>query len=489
MATFRRRNKSNSNDHGLPSGLVGTCPFIYKAEIMANDDFQSMGRLRVHIRELQSRRDNEDSWLVVQYCSPFAGATPIDGLGNNHTQFDQTQTSYGMWMIPPDIGNTVFVFFVNADVSRGYWFGGEYQTQMNNCVPDKFFETNYYSPLPAKYKSLPMPTADYNKRAPGIVAKTAKTTTKPMYTPYYKAIAAQGLIKDNVRGRTQSSAKRDTVSQVYGITTPGPINPKSINGKGRLGGHSFVMDDKEGSEHITLKTRSGAQIRIDETNGLIYVINKRGTAWIQLDADGNGDMFFANDFSVRALRDINLRADRDVNIESGRNINISALKDYASAPGGNISAPGGGSGGKVNVRAYDVVQVKADQSITLDTPKSFYAKTGENINLKAGVDGHFQATGLLNLKADSALHAGGVSLVSLKGALVAIDGMTNVNNGMSVDPTASPELAPSVKEPAGKTNVLKTFTDEYNIDRNTQDIQTTVERLPTFEPCPEHTVK
>ncbi|HAI38899.1 MAG TPA: hypothetical protein DCM40_12650, partial [Maribacter sp.] len=84
---------------------------------------------------------------------------------------------------------------------------------------------------------------------------------RPVLTHIAETLFAQGLIKDKIRGVTSSSARRETPSQVFGISTPGPIDHKgqfappntdavnrhgAVGGKfahSRLGGHSFVMDD------------------------------------------------------------------------------------------------------------------------------------------------------------------------------------------------------------------------------------------------------
>jgi hypothetical protein len=142
------------------------------------------------------------------------------------------------------------------------------------------------------------------------------------------------------------------------MLTPGPKNPDA-KGK-RLGGSQFVMDDGEGSEHIRIRTKSGAQFLVDETNGLVYAINKLGTSWMQMDAEGNFDIYAAKSMSVRSVEDINFRADNDINIEAGRNIVIKAAKDKVPVPDtgipietAEVGAPGSGDGGDIIIEAYN----------------------------------------------------------------------------------------------------------------------------------------
>mgnify|MGYP004173768169 CR=1 FL=1 len=42
-----------------------------------------------------------------------------------------------------------------------------------------------------------------------------------------KLLIDQGLANDNVRGNTTSSARRESPSQVFGISTPGPLDKTS----------------------------------------------------------------------------------------------------------------------------------------------------------------------------------------------------------------------------------------------------------------------
>ena len=181
--------------------------------------------------------------------------------------------------------------------------------------------------------------------------------------PATETLIAQGLIRDEIRGTTSSSARRETPSQVFGISTPGPIDyegqktnrRESINRHGkiykdsgdefdfsnvahsRLGGQIFVMDDgtpaiREGNttktpiqnELIRLRTRSGAQLLLHNSEELVYITNNNGSAWIEFTADGKIDVYAKDSVSFHTANDFNFRADRDINMEAARNINIKA---------------------------------------------------------------------------------------------------------------------------------------------------------------------
>lgn len=311
------------------------------------DDKKRMGRLWVWIPEFTSLKDDEHGWILCSYCSPFAGSTSReDTSADSMEAFESTQQSYGFWAVPPDIGNEVIVIFPSGHIKHAVWIGALYKEFGNKMVPGVPADGNNFV---TNGKNLPI--AEYNKNRSDVA--DPMDITRPGHTTRIDGISNQGLINDPVRGLTTSSAQRESPSEVFGILTPGARDPDSNK---RMGGSSFVMDDAIGSEHITLMTKSGAKIKIDETNEMIYIINKPGTAWVQLDKEGNVDIFGAQSISMRAQKNINLRADGDINIEAGNNVNIKAAKDSKD---GEIVGEGEGSGGIVVIEAHKDVEILA----------------------------------------------------------------------------------------------------------------------------------
>jgi hypothetical protein len=160
---------------------------------------------------------------------------------------------------------------------------------------------------------------------------------------------------------------------VFGISTPGPLDRRKGAKKAkigsnqsqspsavpvsRMGGTQFIMDDghdgkiRESSaatgpmkyvdvvgggkgdsnipynEHFRVRTRTGHQILMHNSEDLIYIGNARGTAWIELTSNGKIDIYSRDSISIHTENDLNIRADRDINMEAGRNFNLSAGAD------------------------------------------------------------------------------------------------------------------------------------------------------------------
>jgi GH24 family phage-related lysozyme (muramidase)/uncharacterized protein (DUF2345 family) len=321
--TNLRSTKTLQNEKQAPLGRMSPYYGVYVGLIKDASDVQRNGRLKVWVPELGTAPEEVQGWIIVSYCTPFAGATNNETTSRSDlSSFEGTQTSYGLWMVPPDVNTKVVVMFLNGDPSKGIWMGCLYDQFMNNMVPGMASSANTY-----QYNGKDVPAAEYNKWDSTTVVPDA--TKKPYEATKFKGLGNQGLITDNSKGTTTSSARREAPSAVYGILTPGPVIDKTASPANirRKGGSSLIMDDGESSEYVQLATKSGAQIRLDETNGFVYLINRDGTAWVQMDQHGNIDIFGATNISMRAQRDFNIRADRNINIEAGQNIFMKAAKD------------------------------------------------------------------------------------------------------------------------------------------------------------------
>jgi hypothetical protein len=345
---------------------VSPGPFL--ARVVSHADPTYMGGLQVQLEhETGNNKSSTTELHPVKYMSPFAGQTSVDFIGKEPDDYDNTQKAYGMWMVPPDVGTTVVVIFIDGDPKKGYWIGCVPDRRMNFSVPGNAATEFVVEDSKATDKTR-VPVAEYNKIAQ---ATTADPTVilKPA-SPLEQVFDTQGLLEDDIRGITTSSARRETPSAVFGISTPGPIDKQGKKAKigkaeyligegayvSRLGGTTFVMDDgddkyirkttaSEGppeyeaieqlgegetptgdqsiphNELVRIRTRTGHQILLHNSEDLIYIGNARGTAWIELTSDGKIDIFSEDSISVRTKQDFNFFCDRDFNLEVGRNFN------------------------------------------------------------------------------------------------------------------------------------------------------------------------
>lgn len=540
LNTNARTVSTTQNEKFQPMGRTSTLFGVFAGYVKRADDVQKMGRLQVWIPEFGSAPDEEAGWITVSYCSPFAGATNVNTTSKSDIKsFDETQTSYGMWMVPPDIDNQVLIMFINGDAARGIWFGSMFGQFANNMIPGMAADTNTY-----QYPGQPVPAAEYNKWDKRVTQPDS--ATKPFEETKFKGLGNQGLITDQSRGITNSSARRESPSNVFGILTPGPVIDKNVSPDKvrRKGGSSFIMDDGDGTEYVQLTTKSGAQIKIDETNGFVYLINRDGTAWVQMDQYGDIDIFGARNISMRAQRDINLRADRNINIEAGQDVFIKAAKDTAQSvtnftydvnniprketiPVWSYVGEGKGTGGSIVLQSLNNLQSTSqkgafittiDDDVNIKAGNAFNLQTitgGQNFSSKLGIK--LTTNGALDLAATGNIRVGSndtISVVGTQGVVVcsetSVDITTHLNaltvssntiahdgekldggyqgtKSAEVPMSAAPANPAAIKPMIDKINILATWSDpDSKFKRNSQTLQTTITRFPTYEPCPEH---
>jgi hypothetical protein len=351
---------SNENNRSNEKSGAKVDPGPHLARVVRSEDNKYMGTLHVQLlRDVGNIPNSEGSTYPVKYLSPFYGVTNIDHVGKNNT-YNDTQKSYGMWMVPPTEGGIVVVMFIEGDTSNGFWLGCVQDEYMNFMIPG-IAATELNTKIPPSKE----PVAEYNKKITTGDQPDATQIKKPVH-PFTGVLATQGLSTDEIRGTTTSSARRESPSNVFGISTPGPVDRLSGSARGavgtkensvqgsfvsRLGGTTLVMDDGDenylrkghasetassyapvgnpsGSKDIPhnelfrIRTRTGHQILMHNSEDLIYIGNARGTTWIELTSNGKIDIFAEDSISIHTKNDLNISADRDINMKAGRNVNL-----------------------------------------------------------------------------------------------------------------------------------------------------------------------
>ena len=355
-------------------------PGPYEALVVSHLDPKRMGTLQVELlKNTAAGNQSEQSGQIVtvQYMTPFAGVTPINAT-TTKDDFQGTQKSYGMWMVPPSPGTKVLVMFAEGNIARGYWIGCIQDTYQNWMTPDPWAGSEYNNVDSTKK----LPVGEYNKRLSSGLGTNPSNYQKPVNTDFYTILGRQGLVDDDIRGSANSSGRRNIPSSVFGISTPGPRDkrdgaPQSSVGTSEsstqtftsiLGGSSFVMDDGDEryirnsaaasdamvytdiiadpqattgiktipkGECVRLRTRTGHQILMHNSEDLIYIGNAKGTSWIEMTANGKIDIFAQDSISIRTQVDLNISADRDINMTAARDINYNAGRDYKLTVGQN----------------------------------------------------------------------------------------------------------------------------------------------------------
>lgn len=306
---------------------------IYVGIVKDNKDVEGMGRLRVWIPEFGGKPGNPDSWITVSYASPFAGATNAVENVIGGKQQNQTQLSYGFWMVPPDLENYVLVCFAGGDLIRGYWFACLYQQNMNHMVPG--IPLNVSTQDGINSQILP-PVSEYNKRDEGIDVRDPK---RPKYEPLHFGLDIQGLYSDPERGPSTTGARRGRPERSGQTSSPGDV--ARVYGFLTPGGNTINIDEDPDNEFIRLRTKTGVQIVLHETTGYIYMNSKLGNSWFELSDEGI-NFYTAGNFNVRAEGSINMHADNNIQLNAvkafhahAENATLKAENRYTTHSGSN----------------------------------------------------------------------------------------------------------------------------------------------------------
>jgi predicted chitinase len=449
-------------------------PGPYVARVTNLKDTMYMGRVEVVLEKgFVGDLSLQSQTYPVKYLSPFYGVTNVAFEGTDPRKFDDVQKSYGMWMVPPDIGTRVLVIFVDGDPNQGYWIGCIADQFQNHMIPGiAASKHTHMSPEEElKYGTKNVPVAEFHKRSNKDFLDPS-SQKKPIH-PFADRLLAQGLLLDDVRGVTSSSARREIPSSVFGISTPGPIDPDGKKGLvgyenkvsvpvSRLGGTQFVMDDGDENgqnELVRIRTRTGHQILMHNSSDLIYIANSKGTSWIELTSNGKIDIYAKDSVSIHTENDFNFRADRDVNIEAGRNINMNAFSG-------------------IELNCIDRFNLICDR----DGKLAF----GGNANLLASSDIKFQAGATTNISSEGAMRISTGATMNFGAAGEIISSASAIHqNGPAADAAAAPDTPtklelfslPNRSNDAGWSNGK--FYKAGNID-------SIMQRVPTHEPWDHH---
>ena len=347
-------------------------PGPYVAIVKENRDVTRMGRIGVVIPAIHNAQNvNSDQLITCDYLAPFYGAKSPNAVNTTDiTSYEQSQHSYGMWMVPPDIDTKVLVTFAEGKINQAYWMGCIQEPFVNHMTPGIASSTNTYNPLGVgggenndpnaaseKIKSFgteDLPAGEVNRGIWDSASAEGFDKLKKPIHPFANTLKKQGLVKDDVRGTTSSSARRETPSNVFGISTPGRIDTRS-NKKARVGtlddqqekvltrnaGHTFVMDDGDtngANQLVRLRTSSGHQLVMSDSAGVVYLANADGTVWMEFSNNGMVDVYAQTGYNLRSGADINFHAEGNINMYANKSIKLKANEEngIVAIDGANI---------------------------------------------------------------------------------------------------------------------------------------------------------
>jgi len=482
--------------------------------VVDTNDPQQMGRLRVHC---PGYGDKEETLIAnvpwAMYVSPLGGITGYGKMGA--TEDDVTgPVAYGMWNIPKK-GAYVLVGCIDNDVSMRYWAGCIQPQYMTHTMPhgrytwndtksgtpdgplntfEKPIEplygkfTEHFYKNEGDYTTYPVSTptdsrANLEWRSRGTDNQVSAITNLHVEHQYdgpgskiadhawgdfefsrvteedgnHRAIRGPGYGVDQQRPADVYSNTGGTNydSMVYSWTTPGF--------------HSMSMDDRHDNSRIRLRTTSGHQIIMDDTNERIYINTSGGETWIELDSVGNidiyasknisthakGDISFTTDktFRVQAKEGIHLRTDDEYRLHADKDINVRTEQNYRSHSGQNIYVE---SDGSTNITTHGSMLMLSDVDINVISTTETLLQQGTSLDINTTSDGKWTTGGSTHMNASGSYNQqSGSSMNLLAGGQILQTGSQIHLNGPSAG-SASTASSPATSDPAMETHAYWT---------------------------------
>lgn len=393
--------------------------FITIGTVVGTSDPQQLGRIKVMCPQwgdVLSTPVEDLPW--VSYITPVGGDFSVGTRGPG-IQETNGRVGYGFWSIPK-VGAQVAVMCLDGDPMIRVYIGCLYTPLTTHTLPHGRFT---YDDHPAIDASGPVPFGPLStndapieplatnlKEAFGNQQKNFEWQTRaadyqvsavhPDHLDYtFSRVPDDFDVKDGITPSDWTS------TQGYNKTTYDQTELESkITSFTSPGFHSWSMDDRQENCRFRLRTTSGHQILMDDTNERIYISTSKGNNWVEMDQNGNIDVYSANKVNIHSNREINLTSDetirmyakKGIHMVSEDEIRMEAKKDV------NVKSTGG------NLR------VDINQSVFLTAAQSIHNKAGASIYDTAAANIQYRAGGIMNLSSgdNTNVNSGGDYIVT-----------------------------------------------------------------------------
>lgn len=345
LALFRERYKSLTTDGRGDDRSLSTRTLTL-GMVVNTDDPMEEGRLQIFCPALNDNPKKIQHLPWAAYVTPFGGS--IKNSSFTRGTGDGTATSegavhYGFWGVP-ELGAHVLVGCIDGDPRRRFWIGcipehqethtlftGRFDWSSGDGSPDGPL-TSDKEPIQPLYDNLTKAFLDRKAREwktrgadyqPMSVAKDGNgSPSKNKGSDYlddtYDEISA---------GEDDAWVKDVLGSHGYDWTSfknAGPFKSSKVFGFSTPGFHSLSMDDRPFNLRTKLRSATGHMILMDDTNERIYIMTNKGNNWIEMDSNGNVDIFSERRVSINSTSDINLTSAGSIRMHAGESIHMYA---------------------------------------------------------------------------------------------------------------------------------------------------------------------
>lgn len=451
--------------------------------IDTNDPMQ-LGRIRAVVPSWgDSWEHNINVMPWCMYVTPFGGQVATGTRGPELSE-SEGGISYGMWAIPK-VGAQVVVMSLDEQHINRIYIGCVYTPTTTHSMPHGRWISEDHPEL-EKVKTKGKPYGPYTSREKFVepYAKNVQKAfdrnprtndqgkDKPIYE--WKTRAADysvSRVDVSQLSVSLSKVQDDQETKLDGWSSTQGYQNSRIDPHGNEAGknydslvyawttpgfHAISMDDKQENCRIRLRTSSGHQIIMDDTNERIYISTAEGNNWIEMDQAGNIDVFTTGKLSVRAKQDINFTSDKTIRMFAKEGIHMH-------------------SDDEIRMTAKKDIHVLTDQNLRLHTKQKTIVEADKELSLKTDSKLLLQSKSSTSVKSSSTLNLQSKSTTNVKaGGNIVLTGKKIHLNGpgaADADEALSPEEKPAHfthrvpdKEPWGRVMTKRDDTHDPELE-------------------------
>jgi hypothetical protein len=314
--------------------------------VVNTDDPLEEGRLQIFCPALNDNPKKIQHLPWCAYVTPFGGSINnknfTRGVGDG-IPVSEGAIHYGFWGVA-DLGAHVLVGCIDGDTRRRFWIGcipehQETHTQFNgrfdwsakNGTPDGPLTSSKgeIQPLYDNWTKAFTDRTSSEWKSRGADYQVSAISVDGNGSP--SKVKGDEYLDESYQGMS-SHEKDEWVAAILGAhgydwsgyKGVGAFKASRVFGMSTPGFHSFSMDDRPFNSRIKFRTASGHLFLMDDTNERIYLMTNRGKSWVEMDSNGNIDVFSENRVSIASASDINLTTQGSIRMHAAESIHMYA---------------------------------------------------------------------------------------------------------------------------------------------------------------------
>lgn len=380
--------------------------------VVDTDDPLQQGRLRIFCPSLNDNPKKLHHLPWALQVSPFGGSINNNSFTRGSDPSNCTTSGavqYGFWGVPEQ-GAHAIVGCLDGDPRRRFYIGTFHEHQETHGIlvgRYKWDGNSVDGPLSSKNSPI---EPQYSNMLKAFEGDNSSFEWKTRVADYQ----ASAIREDE--GQIPNSKKSTYLDQQYesisnaeeyswvkpilgshgydwtGYKGLGSFLSSRVYGFSSPGFHALMMDDRPFNSRMKFKTTAGHTILLDDTNERVYISTYEGNNYIEMDVNGNIDIYSKRRVSIHSEKDINLSSDETVRILGKKGIHMYAGYNESQPDLDSIPADG-----QIRFQAEDDIHVitrKNYRHLSIDDTlfeiggkkcetigESLYLQVQDNINI------------------------------------------------------------------------------------------------------------